>query len=256
VAARSGLGEDLVVRSSRPLTPQARDDLVYQTIGSQLFVLSGGPNVVDVSFQYLTPRVAATTAQAIVDLFRDNVLGGQVDRAKATVKFYGDQVEIARRDLSAQDARLADYLATHPDATSTGVSADLAATDQASSPLAGTGSPPPDSGLVQLQHDNAAAHKRFDELLAKHDQSQLELALAQQATPYGVRSIDRPLVPSLPMPRLKLIMTAGLGALVAGLLLSGLALIALTAADSSVRYVGEVEPALGLRLAGSVPFIT
>jgi uncharacterized protein involved in exopolysaccharide biosynthesis len=254
-AARSRLGDDLVMRNGHSLTPQARDDLIYKTIGSQLTVIAGGPNVVDISFQYLNPQVAAGTAQAIVDLFREDVLGRQVEQARATVRFYQDQVQTARKDLSVQDARVADYQASHPDAASTGSPADPTSTDPVAAALPGSTSPPADVALVQLQHDDTAAQRRVDDLVTKQDKSQLDLAMAQQATPYGVRAIDRPLVPNVPVPRLKLLLTAGLGALAAGPLLCLLSLIALTAADSSVRYGSEVEPALSLRLAGAVPFI-
>jgi uncharacterized protein involved in exopolysaccharide biosynthesis len=113
-----------------------------------------------------------------------------------------------------------------------------------------------DVTLTALQRDDETLRKRTDELTQKLNQAQLDLTVAQQSTPNSLRLIDAPLAPQRPVSRTLPLLAAGLGGLAAGGLLSLLVLTALTAADSSLRYAAEVEPALGLRLVGTVPRVS
>ena len=230
---------------------QDRGDVVLQTLTRGVVVTAAGPNVIGVAVRYRDPALAAATAQAIVDLFREQVLGGQVQRATATVTFYERQVRSAQADLAAADARITDYLATSPLPEAAPAATVVAPTDS-SAPPAGA---PVDVTLMALQRQDDAVRKRSDDLSAKLDQARLDLTVLQQSSPSGFRLVDRPTPPSRPVSRLKPLLVAGGGGLAAGLLLSLLALTALTAADSSLRFAAEVEPALGLRLAGTVPHI-
>jgi uncharacterized protein involved in exopolysaccharide biosynthesis len=248
VGDRSRLSGDVTVPRGGG---QDRGDAVLQLLTRSVVVTEAGPNVIGVAVRHRDPGLAAATAQAIVDLFRAQVLGGQVDRATATVAFYEKQVASAQSDLAAADGRINDYVASSPlpdlppPATVT-VPADASASQPAV---------PQDVTLMALQRQDDAARKRSDDLGAKLDQARLDLTVLQQSTPSGVRLVDRPLPPRTPVSRMKPLLVAGAGGLAAGLLLSFLALTALTAADTSIRFASEVEPALGLRLAGSIPHI-
>jgi hypothetical protein len=153
-------------------------------------------------------------------------------------------VKSARDELARADGRIADYLGTSGDG-----SAASAATD----PAGGSSVPATDVTLMGLQRDDDALRKRSDDLTQKLNQAQLDLTVAQQSAPNGYRVVDQPLVPSKAISRAKPLLIAGVGGLAAGALLSLLVLVALTAADSSLRYPGEVEAALGLRLVGTIP---
>jgi uncharacterized protein involved in exopolysaccharide biosynthesis len=223
-------------------------------------VLPAGPNVVAVAFRYPDPKLAAAVTTAIVDEFKQEVLGGQVEHAKAAASFYRSQVDGVQKELSSADAKVADYLAVHPDDIPPPV------TGSDTSPLAldplapSTGSnmsssAPTDVDLLQLRREAGEVRKRHDALVEKMDKAQLDVAVAQQSTPNGVRSLDKPLIPNHPVPRLNQLIAATIGGLVAGMLLSLLALLALTSLDTSLRYAREVEALVGLRLAGSVPYI-
>ena len=251
VGRASGLAADLTPKG-RTGGP-ALDELVYQTLSLQASAATGGPNVVNVSFLYRDPRVAARTALALVDAFRQEVLGGRVERDRATVSFYDDQVNKARADLAAADAKVSNYLAT-----------SASGSDALFPSGALTAFPPVDAtatadqldpALQALKREDDAARARSEDLTKKFDQARLDLTIAQQSAPSAVRLIDRPLPPGGPVSRAKSLLAAGLGGITAGILLALLALTALTAADSSIRYAPEVEPALGLRLVGSVPRI-
>jgi uncharacterized protein involved in exopolysaccharide biosynthesis len=243
---RSGLADNVAPRGR--MSARARDELVYQTVSRQGLVFKGGPNVIDIFFRYRDPELAARTAQAVVDVFRDEVLGGQIQRAKQTVAFYQTRVKEAQTELSRADTNVADYLTNG--AVSSAPLTDLSINQPASPSTAS------DPGLVAVQREDDAVRARADDLTRKLDQARLDLTIAEQSAPTGARLIDRPLAPDRPVSRKKAFLTAGVGGLVAGVLLSLLMLTALTAADTSVRYADEVEPALGLRVVGLVPDIT
>jgi uncharacterized protein involved in exopolysaccharide biosynthesis len=240
VAARSGLVPGPTGGSGA--ADQTRGNLAYQALSTHVLLSAAGPNVIAVSFQHGDPRMAARTAQAVVDLFEEEVLSEQANSAQATVSFYQKQVSSARNDLARADTALSDYLSNNPDA--------------AAAPSSGASAQPgsaPDVTLMALQRDDDALRKQADDLTQKLNDAQLALTVVQQSTPNGFRLIDPPQVPQTPVSRSKPLIAAGVGGLVAGVLLSLGVLIALTAADTSLRYASEVEPALGLRLVGTIP---
>ncbi len=219
--------------SSAALTQDQLDALVFQTISTSATVVASGPNIVTVTFQYGNPAVAADTAQGIIDQYVDEVLGGQRAEAKTAADFYTTQVASARADLSAADAKVLNYLDAHPDQRlQTAI---------------------PDASLTQLKLVDDQARQRYQTLQTKLDDSQLQSAIVEQATPNGFRVIDSPLVANQPVSRLKLLLEGGGAGLGAGLMLSLLCLIGLTLMDTSIRSAQDVEPSTGLRLAGVVP---
>jgi uncharacterized protein involved in exopolysaccharide biosynthesis len=230
-------------------TDRGAEDAVYQTLNAQTVLGTAGPNVVTVSFRNRDASLTASTTQAIIDVFKQEVLGGQAQRARATVGFYEQQVKTARDELSRADGRISDYLGTSLD-SSGGLTASVTP-DLSASALGST----TDVALMALQRDDDAARKRTDDLTLKLNQARLDLTMAQQSTPNGFRVIDAPMTPQRPVSRTKPLLAAGAGGLLAGVLISLLALTALTAVDRSLRYPSEVEPALGLQLVGAVPHV-
>jgi len=223
---------------------QAYDELAFPAVGPRVVLGAAGPNVITVTFRHADPRLAAATTQAVVDVFKQEAVGRQAGQAKATVAFYQQQVKSAQAELASADSKLSDYL---------GTSFDLS--PAAAVPAAPDALGSSDVTLTALQRDDEALRKRSDDLTQKLNQAQLDLSIAQQATPASLRVIDRPVAPRGPVSRTLPLLAAGVGGLAAGGLLSLLVLTALTAADGSLRYAGEVEPALGLRLAGTVPAV-
>jgi uncharacterized protein involved in exopolysaccharide biosynthesis len=249
VGRGSGLSTDLAAGHS--LSDRTLDDLLFQTLSLQAGASVGGPNVVVVSFGYGKPEVAASTAQALVDAFKQEVLGGHVERVKSSVAFYQDQARKAQAELVDADRKLSDYLLGSADNA-------LAAPGPltAAPPREATAGDPPDPALAVLRREDDAARAHSDDLTKKFDQARLDLTMAQQSEPSGAKLIDRPLTPRDAVSKRKSLLAAALGGVVAGLLLTLLTLTVLTATDSSLRYAHEVEPAVGLRLVGSVPRIS
>jgi capsular polysaccharide biosynthesis protein len=65
--------------------------------------------------------------------------------------------------------------------------------------------------------------------------------------------VDEAQVPNRPVSVMKTVLTAGGASVVGGLVLMLLCLVGLTATDTSIRYPGEVQSQLGLRVVGVVP---
>ncbi len=218
-----------------PSAPTQRqvDDQSVTLISQHTKVTVSGPNVITIIFNHADRGLAARAVQAITDQFLAEVLSGQKAQANAATTFYGGQVKGAQAALAAADAKVYDYLSSHPE-------------QRAANAV-------PEVALTALRRDDDDARQRYDALLTKLDDAQLQAAIAAQATPNGYRIIDNAQVPSSPVSALKLYLASIGATLVAGLLLTLLALLALAASDTSLRRADEVEKWLGLPLAGVVP---
>ena len=64
--------------------------------------------------------------------------------------------------------------------------------------------------------------------------------------------IDQPTVPQFPKSRKKQLVFGGVGALLAGGMISLLALLFLVASDKTVRDVADIEEELGLNVVGTI----
>ena len=71
----------------------------------------------------------------------------------------------------------------------------------------------------------------------------------------GFRILDPPTTPAQPLSRLPDLLRAVVGGGLVGLLVAACGLVALTAADSSVRRAAEIRQALGLRVVGEIPLL-
>lgn len=218
-----------------PSVPTQRqvDDQSYTLVSQHTKVLVSGPNVITISFQNANRGVAARAAQAITEQFLAEVLSSQQAQATAATTFFGAQVKAAQAGLAAADSKVYEYLATHAD-------------QRAPNAV-------PDVPLTALRRDDEDARQRYDALLTKLDDAQLQAAISAQATPNGFRIIDDAQIPSAPVSALKVYLASVAATLVAGVLLALVALLTLAGSDTSLRHPVEVEKWLGLTLAGVVP---
>ena len=211
--------------------PPSVDDQVSTILSKRVAVVPGGPEVVAITFRAADPEVAKGTVQALVDQFSDEVLANRKTEAQTVVDFFEQQVKDQAAAVASAGADLSKYVAAHPRAAGTDVT------------------------LIALQHTADAAKQRYDESLLQLGQAKLDLAAQSQAGGSGFRVIDPPTTPSQPLSRLPDLLRAGMGGLLAGLLVAACGLIALTAADSSVRRAAEIRQALGLRVVGEIPLL-
>jgi uncharacterized protein involved in exopolysaccharide biosynthesis len=219
--------------SNAPLTQEQQDDLVYTTISAAAKADSSGPNIVTVTYQDADPDIAAAVAQGIVDQFIVELLSNQRAQAATAADFYTGQVKSAEVDLSAKDAAVYNYLTAHPE-------------QQLASAI-------PDLTVSQLRRDDDLARTRYESMLSKLDNANLQAQLANDPTPSGLRVIDPALSPRRPVSRTTQLLEAGGAGLISGLGLMLLCLVVLTLADTSLRHPAEVETMTGLTVAGDIP---
>ena len=218
--------------SSGPLSPDQQDDLVFTTLTAGAKADSSGPNIVTVTYRDADPDIAAAVAQGIVDQFIVELLSNQRAQATAAADFYTGQAKTAQVDLSAKDAAVFNYLSAHPE-------------EQLTTAI-------PDLTLSQLRRDDDLARTRYEGLLGKLDSANLQVEVANNSAPSGLRVIDPAISPRKPVARTTQLLEAGAAGLISGLGLMLLCLIGLTLADTSLRHPEEVETLTGLTVAGDI----
>ena len=206
------------------------DDLVYSELNQKVSVVAAPPQLVSVTFQARDPAVAAGTVKAIIDQFSDEVLQSRKVQAQAVVDFFTTQLTEQDGQVAAADGAVTRYLAAHPSARTA-----------------------QDPALIALQHTADLARQRYQSLSLQLDQARLDLAAQNQSGGAGFRLIDPASTPTQPLSLRVTALRSLLGGLAGGLIVAALALLVLTAADTSLRRPDDVTKALGLRLAGSIP---
>ncbi len=228
-----------VLRGTQGLSlanPDVLDDLLYATLSGKTRVEAGGPEIVGISFDYSKAEVAAGTVQAILDQMSDELVGNRRAEAQAAFDFYKQQVKAEADALAAADANVFQYLQGHPSQRAPGAVEDVA--------------------LTSLRYTDDLARERYRDLLLKFDQAQVDAAAVSQPGAAGFRVIDSPIVPYRPKGFIKAAAFAAIGGLLAGLVLTLVALMALTAADTSARRWEDLDGSqLGRRVIGAIPRI-
>ena len=151
------------------------------------------------------------------------------------LQLYQTELQQQSALLSADLAAVRTYLANHPNLQS---NSSAAATDPQ---------------LALLQDRASVDQQTYVQLLGKIQQTQSDLALAQQPKLQPFRVVDAPQTPATQ----SLFGKQQLIALAAGLL-GGVAVVVAIAAllvrlDTTIRNASEVESVLGLRAIGSTP---
>jgi uncharacterized protein involved in exopolysaccharide biosynthesis len=217
-------------------SPDDVDAMSYDILTHSVLVYAAGPQIIQVDFTYGDPQVAAATAQSIIDQFLDETLSSARSKAQVVADFYSSQIKQAQQSLTTADLAVNQYLAIHPELRSVTVV--------------------PDARLTQLQQIDAQARQVVTDMQSKIDQAHLEQAGLGAPGASGMRLLDPAIVPGQAGTSRKLLaeaLGAGLGV---GLLVLVLGLLALTLTDTTLRRPDEVEQALGLRLAGSIPHLS
>jgi uncharacterized protein involved in exopolysaccharide biosynthesis len=212
---------------------QVLDDILMDTVNRNTTVVSSGPQIIAINFDYFNPGVAAGTAQAIVDQFSDELLGIRRTQAQASVDFYTGQLTTQQAEVATADVAVNKYLQAHPSQRLPGALED--------------------TQLTALKRADDQARTHFMGLVEKLDAAKLDIAAAKQPGAAGFRVIDSPAIPYRPKGFVKSAALAAVGGLVAGLFLMLVTLLLLTALDTSVRRTEELPDELSRRVVGSVP---
>jgi uncharacterized protein involved in exopolysaccharide biosynthesis len=207
--------------------------LLVDTLSKKTVVITSGPQIVSISFDYQNSQVVAGTVTAMTDQFETEMISNRRNRAQAAVDFYKQQAQAQAIVLADADAKVFQYLQAHPGQRAPGAMEDVQ--------------------LTSLRSNDGLARERYRDLLLKLDQAQVDIAAVNQQGASGFRVVDAPTVPYRSKGFLKSALLAGVGGLFAGLILFLIGLIALTATDTSARRPEEVETQLGKRVVGSIP---
>jgi uncharacterized protein involved in exopolysaccharide biosynthesis len=222
--------------SGRLPTSDEVDAMSYDILTHNVLVYAVGPQIIEIDFAFGDPRVAAATAQAIIDQFLDETLTSSKSRAQVAADFYSSQVKVAQQSLAVADQAVSQYLAAHPELRSvTAV---------------------PDARLLQLQQADQQARTTMSDFQTQVDTARLQQAALSAPGAGGMRLLDPAAVPAQGGVSRKLLVEATAAGFGVGIVVLVVGLLVLTLADTTLRRPDEVEQALGLRLAGSIPHLS
>ena len=212
---------------------KASDDGIRMYLAAHVTQTQLGPSELILTVTGPSPEVAKGTAVALITQLQLAEVAAKTANLQAVLALLKSQLQDQSKILSADLAAVRQYLADHPS-----LAKDPAA--QAT-----------DSQLQVLKDAAAVAQQTDVALLAKIDQTQSDLDLANQSLPF--RIADAPQLPSTQslFGKQQLI---GIG----GGLLGGLFLVALMAAllirlDTTIHSPEEVQAMVGLQVLGSTP---
>jgi len=209
------------------------DSMAFDILSHNSVIYAVGPQIIEVDFSYGDPKVAAATAQAVIDQFLEETLASDKARSQVVADFYSSQIRQTQQTLAAADLAVNQYLAAHPELRSVNAV--------------------PDAKLLQLQQADQQARQTMADFQSKVDGARLTQAALSAPGASGMRLLDPATVPAEAGVSRKLLAQALGAGLAVGLLVLVLGLLALTLADTTLRRPEDVEQALGLRLAGTIP---
>jgi uncharacterized protein involved in exopolysaccharide biosynthesis len=186
-----------------------------------------GPQVISVVYRSNDPIKTVPMARAIMNAFVAEVVSLQRTRDEQQITYDKQNLQTASSALSSAQNLLSKYFAAHP--------------QQQGATL--------DPTVTQLSGNVATAEQLYGSAVANYNSSELALSSVNDSSQLHV--IDQPAVARLQSDKKK-IAYGGIGALLAGLVISLLLLSWLVANDSSPRDAEDVEDELGLTVVGSI----
>lgn len=209
-------------------------DAVRAYLGAHVTVSILGPSELTVTAVGPTPEVAHGTADALIAQLAAGELAAKIAQLQTQLKVYQTQLQEQSALVGSDLTAVRTYQAAHP--TSSNSSATTT-----------------DPQLALLQDRASVDQQTYTQLLAKIEQTESDLALAQQPQLQAFRVVDAPQTPA----SRSLFGKQQLLALAAGLLGGLLAVVAVAALlvrlDTTVHGASDVESMLGLRAIGSTP---
>ena len=207
--------------------PHFNASLEADAIAGSVTLSTPGPQILAISAKAATPALAQGVVQAVVREFTTQLTATLQQRAESLAAFDQAQVSSTSASLSSAQAAVAAYLRGHPVDAAT-------ASDPRFNLL--------ESQLTADIQQHSSAESTYSD-----DQS---LALgAINSNAFHV--IDSPSVPGPPASRRKKFIEVGIGGLLAGWLITVIALVLVVVTDRSVRTLEDVSGGLGLAMAGA-----
>ena len=213
-----------------PSAEQVRAYLAAHVTLTQL-----GPSELTVAVTAPAPELARGMADSLLAQLASAELAAKIAATQTQLQVYQTQLQQQSALLSSDLAAVRSYLAAHPNLVG---NSSAAATDPQ---------------LALLQDRANVDQQTYLQLLAKIQQTQSDLALAQQPKLQPFRIVDAPQTPaaqSLFGKQQLIVLAAGLlGGLLAVVVIAAL----LVRLDTTVHSASEVQSMLGLSAIGSTP---
>jgi len=219
----------------RATAAQASPDEIKQYLGAHVTITQLGPSELVLAVTAPTPQLASGTANALITQLTSAEVAAKTAAGQAQLALYQSQLQDEAKVLSDDLAAVQKYLASHP--------------NLARDPAAAAG----DAQLAVLQDAATVARQTYLALLAKIDQTQSDLALAEQPRLAPFRVVDAPQTPSSQSLFTKQMLLAIAAGLVAGILLLAALAAVLVRLDTTIHDPSEVESMVGLQAIGSTP---
>ena len=224
VGHRGSLAADLT--RAGVTTQPALDQEIASTLLKAFSVSTTGPQVVQVSMSGHNPAYMAGTLQAVADEYVAEVNSSLKARSTQTAAYYQTQVQVATNALEKADASVTAYQQAHPSAT-----------------------PTADQQYAQLTE--AAFQAQTNLTTQQSNLQQAQISVDDLATPVTFHVIDPPKSPVAKSSKKHEILISAAG-LMAGLVISILALSALTALDKTPRNEEDIDEMLGVEVVASI----
>ena len=210
-------------------------DAIRTYLAAHVALTQLGPSELTVTVNAPAPDLARGIADSLISQLASAELAAKIAATQTQLQVYQTQLQQQSALLSADLAAVHSYLVAHPNLAN---NASAAATDPQ---------------LALLQDRANVDQQTYLQLLAKIQQAQSDLALAQQPKLQPFRIVDAPATPAAQT----LFGKQQLIPLAAGLLGGLLAVVAIAALlvrlDTTVHTAAEVQSLLGLTAIGSTP---
>jgi capsular polysaccharide biosynthesis protein len=236
IARRSGLGPLLD-------TPDGRDD-VFEYIGKVITTTPVGSKLLQIQVRADDPDISMAIIQASVAALRDRNANERMQQATASIAFYEQQANEASQTVSDSRERLRRYVAANPR-----LAAD--ASSSASVPRSSLSAAVLDPQLNDMLRRVESDEKENERLRGLVEQAKFEASAALEGNDSSLQVLDAPIYPTRAQRERRRVLVFPIAGVAIGALISGLLLVALTAADRSVRSTADLQP-MG-RVLGVVP---
>jgi uncharacterized protein involved in exopolysaccharide biosynthesis len=217
------------VRSAAaPLSGQALDDRLEQTVRAGVTAVATGPQILTVTVYGPTPEVSTGVAGALIAQFFKEVIADRTTLARARADFLKVGMDQAAQQVKTADSDLADYSATKVS--------------------------PGDLTLTRLAQTSGAAHQTYHDAAAKYNQA--ASVLSHIADNPGFNIVDQPVAASTAVSTTKRTVYAALAGLVVGLTMMLTLVMYLVTTDRTARRPRDLEAVLGIPVAASVGIVS
>lgn len=159
-------------RAGIPMNNVAAENAAVDDLQKHLFVNAVGAHLISVSYTAGKPTFVKPVVDAAIQLFKDETTSDAVNQAQQTLKLYEQERTTDEQQMNKSKDALSSYIQDHPSINPNGTTQDPT--------------------YVQLQQQYATDRDRYDQVVAKIDQLNLQVQGKVQLTDIVFRIVDNP----------------------------------------------------------------